>query len=72
MTLKSNYHQLTDLHNSYRQQWTLVKDTWKDKNAEAFEKDFIDPLSRNITSSLEAIKELDEIFTSIKDEFSHE
>lgn len=72
MTLKSSYHQLADLHKSYKQQWKSVKETWKDQNAEGFEKDFIVPLNRHISSSLDAIIELDELFTSIKEEFTHE
>ena len=72
MTLKSSYHQLSDLHKSYRQQWNSVKETWKDKNAEDFEKDYIHSLNRHISSSMDAIIELEEIFTSIKEEFTHE
>ncbi|MCH2209204.1 MAG: hypothetical protein MK132_25525 [Lentisphaerales bacterium] len=72
MTLKSSYHQLSDLHKTYRQQWSSVKETWKDNNAESFEKDFILPLNRHISSSLDAILELEEIFTSIKEDFNHE
>ena len=72
MTLKSSYHQLADLHKSYRQQWQLVRETWQDKNADQFQKDYVDSLNRQVSSSLDAIQELDELFCTIKDEFSHE
>ena len=72
MTLKSSYHQLADLHKAYRQQWKNVRETWQDKNADQFQKVYVDSLNRQMSSSLDAILELDELFSTIKEEFRHE
>jgi|SaaInlStandDraft_1057018.scaffolds.fasta_scaffold911322_1 hypothetical protein len=69
MTLKSSYHQLSDMNKQISTQWRQLKEIWQDQNAHEFEQQFMRPLEIHLRSSLGAIAELDEIFSSIQEDF---
>ena len=72
MTLISSYHQLVDMNKKVQTQWRQLREVWKDKNSEEFERQYIKTLERQMSASLGAIQELDELFSTIKNEFSNE
>lgn len=66
MNFQSSKQQLLDSSKQVSYKWKKVRETWQDKNADNFYKDYIQQLERQLKASLDSIDEIDEIFKEIQ------
>lgn len=46
--------------------WSETRETWRDNNARAFERDFLQPLAVEIGQTAAAIQRLSDLFQSVR------
>ena len=66
MSLVSNKTRLATLTKHLSNDWNSTRDYWQDKQARKFEKEYIDGLLQNVTTTLEVIEKLDKLLTRVK------
>jgi hypothetical protein len=52
---------LLDAQKQFLQEWSRLRESWTDQNADAFEKRYIDPVDGQVRRATEAMERLAEI-----------
>ena len=66
MSLISNRTRLATLTKILVNDWQDCKEHWQDKQANQFEKQYIEGLLQNVGASVEIIAKLDKLITQVK------
>lgn len=66
MSMVANRTRLATLTKLLVNEWHNTKEQWHDKQSLKFEKEYIDSLLHNVTSTAEAIDKLDKLITKVK------
>lgn len=66
MSLVSNRTRLATLTKILDNSWRDTKDHWQDKQCLQFEKQYIDGLLHNVSSTVEIIGKLDKLITKVR------
>ena len=66
MSLKASKAKLARATRDLTMRWEQTRGTWRDQQAEKFERTFMAPLPDNISSAVLIIDELDQVLNKIK------
>jgi len=66
MSMVANRTRLATLTKILVNEWHNTKEHWQDKQALKFEKEYIDGLVHEVSSSIEFIEKLDKLITRVK------
>ncbi len=66
MSMVSTKTRLTTLTKIVANDWNNTKEHWQDKQALHFQKQYIEGLLQNVTSTVEIIEKLDKLITKVK------
>jgi hypothetical protein len=66
MSLVSNKTRLATLTKILDNAWRDTKDHWQDKQSLQFEKQYIEGLLHNVSSTVEIIEKLDKLITKVR------
>ncbi len=66
MSLKASKAKLARATRDLTMRWEQTRATWRDQQAQQFERKFIAPLPDNISSAVVIIDELDQVLNKIK------
>jgi len=66
MSMVSSRTRLATLSKILSNDWHNTKEQWQDKQALHFQKQYIEGLLQNVTSTIEIIEKLDKLITKVK------
>lgn len=66
MSLSAGRGMLLDAQKQFLQEWSRLRETWTDRNAEEFEKRFIQPVDGQVRRASEAMEQLADVVAAAR------